>query len=136
MLQLKSLILNLLLLVLGILPDLSPDVGFKGSGFSEVVLEKGIEFVLSRRDGIIVFNLGLVLLPAEVDPTLGEQDRKRYALRARGTRRVKIVLILLTKIVALHIKATIIEVGIPGLEGAISKDGVYFAIFLANNKRF
>lgn len=63
----KSLILNLLLLVLRIPLDLSPDAGHKDSRFSETLPEKSLGFVPSRKASIVIFNLGFVLLPAEVD---------------------------------------------------------------------
>lgn len=67
MLQVKSRFLNLFLLVLKISLDFSSDANHKGDRFFEVLLEKSFEFVTSKKDGIIAFNLGLVLLSAKVD---------------------------------------------------------------------
>ena len=61
-------ILNLLLLVLGIALDFSPDIGYKSGRFSKTLPKKSLEFVPSRGTGTVIFNLGLVLLPAEVNP--------------------------------------------------------------------
>lgn len=67
MLQVKSPILKLLLLVLKIPLDFSLDASYKSNRFSKTLPEKSLEFVSSGRNGIIAFNLGLVLLLAEVD---------------------------------------------------------------------
>ena len=63
----ESLILNFLLLVLEISLDFSPDIGHKRGGFSETLPEKSLKFVLNKRAGTIIFNLGLMLLLVEVD---------------------------------------------------------------------
>lgn len=57
MLQVKSLILNLFLLVLRIPLDFSSNAGYKGSGFFETLQEKSLEFVSSKRNDIVTFNL-------------------------------------------------------------------------------
>ena len=98
--------------------------------------EKGLEFVPSRGDGIVAFYLSFVLLPAEVNPISEEQGRKGDAFVARGSGRVEIILTLLTKIIALHMQAPIVKVGVPGLEGSIPGGGVCLAMFLALEKQF
>lgn len=108
MLQVKSLILNLFLLMLRILLDLSPDANHKGGRFSKTLPEKSLEFVLIRGDDTIIFNLDLVLLAVKVASILEEQNYKRNMLKTRNIGRVKMVLALSTKIVVLHIRATII----------------------------
>lgn len=94
--------------------DFSLDAGQKSSRFSRTLPKKGLEFVLSGRNGTIAFNLSFMLLQAEIDLISKNQGCKKDALRACGISRVKIVLRLLTKIVALYIQAFIIEVGISG----------------------
>lgn len=42
-------------------------------------------------------------------------------LGARDTGRIKIILILSTEVVAIHIEATIVQVGVFGLDGPIPK---------------
>lgn len=68
MLQVKSQILDFLLLMLRILLDFNLDASYKDSRFSEILLEKSFKFVLNRGDGIVTFNLSLMLLPAEINP--------------------------------------------------------------------
>lgn len=63
----KSPILNLFLPVLRILFNLNPDAYHKGGRFSKVLPKKYLKFVLSKKNGIIIFNLDLVLLPIKVD---------------------------------------------------------------------
>lgn len=104
----KSPILNLFLLILRIPLDYSPDTNHKNGGFSKTLLKKSLKFVLSKRDGTIIFNLGLLLLLAKVDFILKDQNYERDVLGAYGIGCVKIVRALLTKILAFHIRATII----------------------------
>lgn len=134
--QVKNTILNLLLLVLEISLDLSPDASHKSSGFSKALPEKKLKFVPSRRDGNVIFKLSFVLLPVEVDLIPEEQGREKYALRAHGTNCVKIIFGLLTKAVVFHMGATILQVGVFGLEGLILEGGICFAMFLALKKQF
>lgn len=77
-----------------------------------------------------------MLFLIEVDSILEKQNCKKYALGTHNTGCIEIVLILLTKIVVLHIKTTIIQVGFLGLERSIFGSDVYFAILLALNKQF
>lgn len=72
----RNLILNLFLLILRISFDLSPDANYKGGRFFKALSKKNLEFVLSRRDSTIAFNLSLVLLPAEFDFISEEQGRE------------------------------------------------------------
>ena len=136
MLQVRGSILYFLLLVLGIPLDLGPDASHERGGFSETLPEKGLEFVPNRRNGIVAFHLSFVLLPAEVNPISKERGREEDAFVARGSGRVEIILTLLTKIIALHMQAPIVKVGVPGLEGSIPGGGVRLAMFLALDKRF
>lgn len=63
----ESPILNLFLLVLGIPLNLSLDANHKSGKFTKVLPKKGLEFILNRRNNIIAFKLGLMLLPMEVN---------------------------------------------------------------------
>lgn len=47
--------------------DLCLHASHNDSAFSKALSEKEFEFILCSRDGIIIFNLGLVLLPVEID---------------------------------------------------------------------
>lgn len=67
MLQVENPILYFLLLVLKILLNFCLDIGYKQVGFSEILLEKNLKFVLNRKNNIIALNLSLVLLQAKID---------------------------------------------------------------------
>ena len=134
--QVKDPILYFLLLVLEIPLDLSPDASHKQDEFSEILLEKGLEFVLSRGDNIVAFNQSFVLLLAELNPILEEQGRKRDTFVARSSNRVEIILTLSTEIIALHMQALIVKVRVPDLKSSILGSGVCLAIFLALDKQF
>ena len=84
------------LLVLGVPLNLCPNVGHKCDEFSETLLEKNLKFNPSKRGGSVVLNLGLMLLPAEVDPVLKERGRKKNMLGPCGTGYVEMVLTLST----------------------------------------
>lgn len=61
-------ILYFFLFVLGILLIHGSDTSHKQSRFSKTLLDKNLKFVLNRDSSTVVFNLGLILLPAKVDP--------------------------------------------------------------------
>lgn len=94
MLQMESLILNFFLLILRISLNFCSDADHKGDRFSKVLPEKSFEFILSRRDGIVAFNLGFVPLLVKIDFILEKQGRKEDALGAHGIGHVKIVFAL------------------------------------------
>ena len=99
----KSLVLYFFLLVLRISFDFTPDVINKRGGYSKTLSKEWLEFVPSKGNDLVPLNLSLVLLPAEVDPISEKRSRKRDALVARGTGRVKIVFTLPTKVVTLYV---------------------------------
>ena len=136
--QVRGPILYFFLLVLGIPLDLGPDVSYKQGEFSETLLKEGLKFVLNIGDSIIVFNLRFVLLPAKVNPVLKKQGCKRDAFVACGSGRVKMIFTLLIKVIALHMLAFIVKVGVLGLEKVIAGCGtcLKLAIFLAFNEQF
>lgn len=96
--------------------------------------DKGLEFVPKRKIGIVTSNLSFLLLPAEINPVPKKQGRKEDAFVVRVSGRVKIILILLVKVVALYVRAFVVQVGILSLEKSIWKDRICLAIFLALNK--
>ena len=101
-------ILYFLLLVLGVPLNLGPDVGHERGGFSKTLLEKDLEFIPSEGGGLIALNLGLVLLPAEVDSVPEERGCEGNTLGPRGTGRVEMILTLSTEVVALYVGTTIV----------------------------
>ena len=124
------------LLVLGILLDLSPDVNHKQGGFSKTLPEEGLEFVSSKRDGIVAFNLRFLPLPAKVNLVSKKQGCKKDRFMACSSGRIKMILTLSTKVIAFHMQAPIVKVGVPGLERAIAGCGtcLKLAKFLVFNK--
>lgn len=108
MLQVKSPILNLFLLVLKISLDFSLDASYKGDRLSKILSEKNLEFVSSKKNGTIKFNLGLMHLPAEIDSILKKQGYKGDALGVCGIGHIKIVLVPLTKVVEFHMGAIMV----------------------------
>lgn len=79
------------------------DISYKQGKFSKILLEKDLEFAPNKKSNVITFNLGLILLPAEINSILEKQSCKKDALIAYSIDCIKIVLILLTKIVTFYI---------------------------------
>lgn len=134
--QVKSLILYLYLLVLRISLDCNLDGSHKNNRFSKTLLKKKFEFVPCRRYNTLAFNLGLLLLPVEVNIISEKQGLKKDMLEAHGISCVKMVLALLTEVLTLYVRATLVQVGIPGLESPIPECEICFSMFLALNKQF
>lgn len=130
----KSLILNFFLGVLKILFGFNPVVGHKNGGFFEILLERSLKFVSSKRDGTVLFNLSLILLSAEVDFIPEKWNYKGNILGVYGTGHIKIVLILLAEVVIFYIWAMIAQVGVLGLEHSITSCKVSLAMFIAFNE--
>lgn len=103
-----DLILYFFLLVLGILLSLNLDTCHKQGKFSETLLKKSLKFVINTMDSTIVFNLGLVLLPAEVNSSPEKQGCKRDAFVDYGNSRIEMIFALLTKVIALYIQVFIV----------------------------
>lgn len=99
-------------------------------------MEKNLKFVLDRRDDIIIFNLGLVLLSAEVDSISKKQSREEDTLRVYAISHIKIVLALLTEIIVSYVEATMIQVQVPAFKGFILGCKICFTIFLTFDKQF
>lgn len=137
-LQVESPILSLFLLVLRIPLNLSPNAGYKGVGFSKALPEKDFEIVPSKGDGIVTFNLSLLLLLVEVDSISEKQGRKRDALETRGIAHIEMVLALSIEVVPLYIRASIVQVGISGLQWLVLSYRVCLKLtmLLASNKQF
>ena len=130
----RASILYFFFLVLGISLNFGPDVGYKRGRFPKTLLEKGLEFDLSEKGGPVALNLDLMLLLAEVDLVPKKRGRKGSTLGPYSIGRIEMVLVLSTKIVALHMQVSIIQVGVTGLEDSLLGSRVYLAIFLAFDK--
>lgn len=116
--------------------NLNLDISNKNSRFFKVLLKKSFEFGLNKTDGIIAFILSLMLLSIEVDPIPEKQSYERDALKTYGTNHVKIVLVLLTKVVAFYIRATIVQVKVLSVMRYILKCGICFIMFSTLSKQF
>lgn len=97
-------ILNFFFLVLRLSLDFIPDTIYKGSRFSQVFPKEDFKLLATWVHGVVVINFILILLPAEENLVFEERCYKRYSLMALGFCFVKIVLALLTKVIALHVR--------------------------------
>lgn len=94
----KNPVLNFFLLVLRIPLNLSPDAITNMIDFRRLYLKKVLKFFLSRKSDTVACNMSLVLLPVKIDLIVKEQNRKKHAFKARGSGRIKIILVLPTKV--------------------------------------
>lgn len=92
-----------LLLVLRIPLNPGPNIGYKHSRLSKTLVEKDLEFILSKGSGLVTLNIGFVFLPVKVNPVLEKQSYKRNMLMTCSTGRVEIILTLSAKVVILHL---------------------------------
>ena len=60
-----------------------------------------------------------MLLPALEDAVFQEERRKRYAFVAFGPVGLKVILALLTKMIAFHVRVAIMEIRVPDLQKSI-----------------
>lgn len=104
----KNPILYFLLLVLEIPFNLGLNIGYKQDKFFKTLSKKNLEFVLSKKGNFITLTLGYILLLVEINFILEKQSCKRNMLRLCNTGYVKIVFIILTEVIVLYIKTTII----------------------------
>lgn len=51
-----------------------------------------------------------MLVPAKTNPAIKEKGSKKYLIRANGTGSGKIIFILLAKVIALHVRFSMVEV--------------------------
>ena len=94
---------DFLLLVLGVLLELSPIDVHKGLEVTQASSEECLELVPRDRDRGFGVISSLVLLPAEADLVSQERRGKGNPDRSRGSSGSKIVLTLLTEVVAVHV---------------------------------
>lgn len=79
------------------------------------MLEKALKFVSSKKNNIVIFNLGLLLLLVKADFILKEQSYKKKVLGVCDTDCGKIVLALLTEVETFYMAVTIVQVRVLGL---------------------
>ena len=115
MLQVGCSVKDFLLLVLGVSFELSPVGVHKGLEITQATAEKCLEFVLCDRDRGFGVMSPLVLLPAEADRDLQERRGKGNPGRSYSSSGSKIVLTLLTEVVAVHVGLSAVYVWETGL---------------------
>lgn len=67
------------MLVLAVLFNLIPDTVYKLDRFSKTFLKKDLRLVLSKGNGPVPLDPGLILLPANIDPIPKKQSCKKDA---------------------------------------------------------
>ena len=97
-----------LCLVLRILPKLVVDTVYKGLVVSEICLEKTFEFRPS--DQSFFYRVTIMLILSLGYYTAQKYGGKKYVIGPVDSSNIKIILILLTKVVAVQVKILIIEV--------------------------
>ena len=101
--------------MLGVPLDLSPVGIYKGLGVTQALTEERLKLVLRDQDrGLFVLS-PFVLLPAEADLVLQEECGKGNLDRPHGSGGSKVVLILLTEVVAIYVGLSVIYVREAGL---------------------
>ena len=88
--------------------DFVPNIIYESGQFLQTLLEESLKLFPAWECGFIVFDPIFMLLPAKKDPILEEKGYKRYAFMVLSSSRFKMVLALLTKVVALHVEISII----------------------------
>lgn len=93
----KGSVLYFFLLVLGVSLNLTLDIIYKCSRFSEVFSEKNLKLVLCGGDGLVTFDPCLMLLPTKVNPIPEKISYKRDVIMTLDLSNFEMVLALLTK---------------------------------------
>lgn len=88
----------------------------KGSGFSQAPTKENLEFVPSNGDRAFAFYPMLVLLPTKIGSVPDKQCCKGYSVWSLSSSSCKVVLTLLTEVIALHVGLFTIHIWEPGLE--------------------
>ena len=113
MLEVGRPVYHLLKLMLGVLPNGTPDGVDESLGFAQALAKEGLESLPADRGISLILSLMLVLLPAEQSGVLQEGSRKRNSVRAHGTGGSEVIFALLEEIVALQVRFTPIDVREP-----------------------
>ena len=116
MLQVGRPVEDFLQLVLGVSLDLPPVGIHKGLGVTQAPAEEGFELVPRDRDRAVSVSLPLVLLPAKADPVSEEGRGKGNSGRPRSSSGSKVVLTLLTEVVAVYVGLSAIYIRGTGLQ--------------------
>lgn len=89
-------------MVLEIILNFCSDVSHKKGEFSEILSEKDLKFILSKKSNIIAFNLSLVLLLAKVDLVTEEKSCKKNAFKTNSIGYIKKIFALPAEGVAFY----------------------------------
>ena len=112
--------------MLGVPLDLSSVGIHKGLGVAQAPTEESLELVPRDRDRGFYVMSPLVLLPAEADPVPEKGRSKGNSGRPRGSGGSKIVLTLLTEVIAIYVGLSAVYVrgaGFQLLPGYLKNDG-------------
>ena len=126
MLQVGCPVEDFLKLILGVSLDLTPVGIHKGLGVTQAPAEERLELILGDRDRGIGVMPPLVLLPAEANSVPEEGRGKGNPGRPCSSGGSKVVLILLTEVVAVNVGLSVVYVrgaGLQLLPGHLDDDG-------------
>ena len=115
-LKMRCLILGFLLLLLEVLFNLTPDTANKSLKASKVFPKKGLE--VEQCDGSGVLVTALLLSPFEPDRAIEKWSYKSNTIHPGCIWYFKIILRLLTEVVAFHVRLTLISFLGPSLKRA------------------
>lgn len=124
----RSPILSFFYLVLRATFDLTPDAIYESLKVTEILPKEGLELNLDYRDCPFTLVTTLVLSPTETDISSKKRGFKRGAVRTSGSGCFKMVLTLLTEIIAVHVRFSIVQVRNPGFERALSRSSLILTL--------
>ena len=109
--------------MLGVPLDLSPVGVHEGLGVTQALAEKRLELVPGNQDRAVCVSLPFILLLAETDPIPKERYGKGNLVSSRSPSGSKIVLTLLTEVVAVHVRLFAVYVWGTGLQLLLGRLG-------------
>lgn len=102
--------MNFFQLILGVLLNLFLIAVHKSLGVPQAPAEKCLKLVPYDLDGVICVLLPLVLLLAEADLVLKKERNKKNLLSLSSSNSSKIVITLLTEVIALHVGLSVVQI--------------------------
>ena len=113
-------------MVLGVPLNLSLVGVHKNLGVTKALAEKRLELISHNRNKSVCVMSPLVLLPTEADPVSEKRRGKKNLGKPRSSSNSKIVLTLLTEVIAVHVRIPAIYIRRTGLQllaGCFDNDG-------------
>ena len=101
--------------MLGVSLDLSPVAVHKGLGVTQALAEECLKLVLCDRDRSVCVMFLLVLLPTEANLVSEERHGKENLGKPRSSNGSKVVLTLLTEVVAVYMGFPVVYIRGTGL---------------------